>query len=146
MSRTQRQQWMRTLALSPLENLEEVCADLPGQVGFDYLRRPESGSIMLRGRTCGDGAMFNMGEATLTRCSVVTENGSVGTAYVLGRSHRKAVLAALCDALLQEDGHHQRIMETVIQPLENAYRKRKQNEAARTAATKVDFFTMVRGE
>lgn len=146
MSSPQRQKWMKILALASTGTLETLCADLLQQVTYRYLRRPECGSIMLRGRTGGQGDAFNMGEATLTRCTLKTGSGAVGTAYVLGRSHRKAELAALCDALLQDAGHHHRIMETIINPLEQAQGRRNAARAGQAAATKVDFFTMTRGE
>ena len=56
---------------------------------------------MARGRPGGDGAPFNLGEMTVTRCTVRLEDGTVGHAYVAGRDMRQAELAAVLDAVLQ---------------------------------------------
>ena len=55
-------------------------------------------------------------------------------------------MAAVMDALLQMPAAHERVMETVIRPLRRRQADRKQETRAKTAATKVDFFTLVRGE
>ena len=56
------------------------------------------------------------------------------------------VLAAICDALWQAEGSRADIERHVLSPLRAARERRLQAEQARTAATKVDFFTLVRGE
>ena len=63
---------------------------------------------MVRGRIGGDGAPFNVGEATVTRAAVRLASGEIGFGYVLGRDHEKARLIALCDALLQTDRYRAR--------------------------------------
>ena len=65
------------------------------------LRAPENGLVMLRGRVGGDGAPFNIGEATVSRAAVRLASGEVGFGYTLGRDGEKARLIALCDALVQ---------------------------------------------
>ena len=107
-ARERRRQWMRTMALAPLEALEAAYQSLSLQPTYQFLRRPESGAIMLQGRVSGEGAAFNMGEATLTRCTVLIQDGAAGTGYVLGCNPRKAELMALCDALLQDNRFHGR--------------------------------------
>ena len=110
------------------------------------LREPENGLVMLRGRVGGDGAPFNLGEATVSRAAVRLESGEVGFGYALGRDGEKARLIALCDALAQSKDFANVIESDVVAPLrENLLAARKQR-AAETAATKVDFYTMVRGE
>lgn len=115
---------------------------------FDYteLRPPETGLVMLRGRIGGDGAPFNVGEATVTRAAVELASGEKGFAYVLGRDAKKARLAALCDALLQTPTHREQIERHVLTPLRTAQQQRNALKRAQTAATRVDFFTLVRGE
>ena len=56
---------------------------------------------MVRGRVGGDGAPFNLGEATVSRAAVRLSTGEVGFGYTLGRDGEKAQLIALCDALVQ---------------------------------------------
>ena len=111
----------------------------------EELRTPENGLVMLRGRIGGDGAPFNLGEATVTRAAVRLKSGEVGFAYVLGRDRRKARLIAICDAMVQSKDRA-RVLEAVVAPLERAMIARRQRTDAETAATKVNFFTLVRGE
>jgi alpha-D-ribose 1-methylphosphonate 5-triphosphate synthase subunit PhnG len=100
---------------------------------------------MVRGRAGATGAAFNLGEMTVTRCALKLADGRVGHAVVQGRDRRKAEVAALCDALMQgaEAGA---VRAAVLDPLKAAAAKRSGTRAAKAAATKVDFFTMVRGE
>jgi alpha-D-ribose 1-methylphosphonate 5-triphosphate synthase subunit PhnG len=111
----------------------------------EELRTPENGLVMLRGRIGGDGAPFNLGEATVTRAAVRLAGGEVGFAYVLGRDTRKARLIAICDAMLQS-ADRAAVLDAVVTPLELAMRERRRHTDAETAATKVNFFTLVRGE
>jgi alpha-D-ribose 1-methylphosphonate 5-triphosphate synthase subunit PhnG len=141
--RTARQQWMSLLASAKPARLETL---FPRQrfPNFVYLRRPETGLMMLRGRIGGTGSPFNMGEATVTRCAIRLGNGTVGHGFVMGRSHEHALGAAICDALLQ--GPDSDIAETVLAPLTQERAERERDLALKNAATKVDFFTLVRGE
>lgn len=89
---------------------------------------------------------FNLGEMTVTRCSVSLADGVVGHAYVGGRRRRHAELAALLDALLQQPGRREALESDVIAPLGRAQAARRRAVTARSAPTRVQFFTMVRGE
>ncbi|WP_458149128.1 phosphonate C-P lyase system protein PhnG [Bradyrhizobium sp. UFLA05-109] len=112
----------------------------------DDLRAPENGLVMLRGRVGGDGAPFNLGEATVSRAAVQLASGEVGFGYTLGRDGEKARLIALCDALVQTEEFGAVVEREVIAPLRADLHARQAQRAAQTAATKVDFYTMVRGE
>jgi len=112
---------------------------------FNWLRAPEVGGVMVRGRMGGTGAPFNLGEMTVTRCSVVLDGGTVGHGYVQGRSKPKAKAAALIDALMQTEAAD-RLQRDVLSPLADQVAQAKTTRAAKAAATKVEFFTMVRGE
>ena len=78
-------------------------ADIAGRLGMvalpdhEDLREPENGLVMVRGRVGGDGAPFNLGEATVSRAAVRLSTGEVGFGYTLGRDREKARLIALCD-------------------------------------------------
>jgi alpha-D-ribose 1-methylphosphonate 5-triphosphate synthase subunit PhnG len=113
---------------------------------YESLREPENGLVMLRGRIGGDGAAFNLGEATVSRAAVRLASGEVGFGYTLGRDREKARMIALCDALAQSDEFAERVETGVIAPLRAAMLARRARKAAETAATRVDFYTMVRGE
>jgi len=119
-----------------------TCPDLPS---WHVLRGPESGLVMVRGRAGGGGAPFNLGEMTVTRCTVRTGSGTdgfTGHAYVAGRDARQAELAAAVDALLQDASWHAVLTDRVIEPLAAAQRARRANVAAKAAATKVQFFAL----
>jgi alpha-D-ribose 1-methylphosphonate 5-triphosphate synthase subunit PhnG len=112
----------------------------------ENLREPENGLVMVRGRIGGDGAPFNLGEATVSRAAVRLATGEVGFGYVLGRDGQKARLIALCDALIQTSDHAGPIETEVLAPLRAVIASERNRKAAETAATRVDFYTMVRGE
>jgi alpha-D-ribose 1-methylphosphonate 5-triphosphate synthase subunit PhnG len=141
----QRKAAMRVLAQAPCaeisSRLDEL--ELPAHL---QLREPENGLVMVRGRIGGDGAPFNLGEATVSRAAVRLASGEVGFGYALGRDREKARLIALCDALIQSEAHTSLIENQVIAPLRDAMLARRTQAAAEAAATRVDFYTMVRGE
>jgi alpha-D-ribose 1-methylphosphonate 5-triphosphate synthase subunit PhnG len=110
------------------------------------LREAENGLVMVRGRIGGDGAPFNLGEATVARAAVRLASGEVGFGYTLGRDRDKARLIALCDALVQSNAFAADVEKKVIAPLRATVAARRDRKAAETAATRVDFYTMVRGE
>jgi alpha-D-ribose 1-methylphosphonate 5-triphosphate synthase subunit PhnG len=144
-SPTRRQAWMRLLALSSWNDLK-ACVDGFAAAPFDVIRPPETGLVMLRGRIGGTGSAFNLGEATVTRCAVRTAKGHEGHAYIMGRNHGHAKLAAVCDALLQDESQHAQVDAQVLQPLQKRMAEQRTLAAHKAAATKVDFFTLVRGE
>jgi alpha-D-ribose 1-methylphosphonate 5-triphosphate synthase subunit PhnG len=144
--RTLRQQWMAILAKARPEDLEEAWRSLKQKAKYRFLRPPETGLVTVRARAGGSGRQFNLGEMTVTRCTVQIEVGTTGTAYVRGRSNRHAELAALFDALLQDPSRYPSLMDDVIRPIENALRERKAMIGKKAASTRVEFFTMVRGD
>jgi len=112
----------------------------------ENLREAENGLVMVRGRIGGDGAPFNLGEATVSRAAVRLASGEIGFGYTLGRDREKAQMIALCDALVQSDEFADDVETQVIAPLRAAMLARRSARAAEAAATRVDFYTMVRGE
>jgi len=112
----------------------------------ENLREAENGLVMVRGRVGGDGAPFNLGEATISRAAVRLASGEVGFGYTLGRDRDKARMIALCDALVQSRDFADSVEAKVIAPLRTAISARHAQRAAEAAATRVDFYTMVRGE
>ena len=110
------------------------------------MRGPETGLVMLRGRVGGGGAPFNFGEATVTRATVRLPGGAIGHSYALGRDKKKARLAAIADALWQDPAQRADVEAKVLEPLRAAAAAADAKRRAETAATKVDFFTLVRGE
>ena len=140
-----RQDWMRILALAEFVDLAAASTHL-ADVEHHFMRPPETGLVMLRGRMGGSGAPFNMGEATVTRCTVRMKDGIQGHAYVMGRNTEHARLAAICDGLLQQEVYHDDLMMKTVKPLAEKQAEARLTKAKKVAATKVDFFTLVRGD
>jgi len=113
---------------------------------YEDLREAENGLVMVRGRIGGDGAPFNLGEATVSRAAVRLSTGELGFGYTLGRDRQKARMIALCDALVQSREFSDPVEVSVIAPLRGAILARRSQVAAETAATRVNFYTLVRGE
>ena len=142
---TARKEWMSLLAKSPPDALQKVYSEINAPTDFQWLRHPETGAVMVRGRMGGTGAPFNLGEMTVTRCSLRLKGGEVGYGYVQGRDKAHAKRAAIVDALMQSD-HAIFIGKTVVENLRGQMQSKKAAVQARADKTKVDFFTMVRGE
>ena len=145
MNTTNRRGWMSLLATASSQALAEGLSDLGALPSYDMLRRPEIGGVMVRGRMGGTGGQFNLGEMTVTRCSLRLESGVVGHAYVQGRNRDHAERAALVDALMQT-AQADEVRVKVLAPLSESRSAERATRARKAAATKVDFFTMVRGE
>jgi alpha-D-ribose 1-methylphosphonate 5-triphosphate synthase subunit PhnG len=137
---------MSVLAQAPPAELAAVLDDVVDRPAYRLLRRPETGLVMVRGRAGGTGMQFNLGELPVTRCSVELDDGTVGHAYVGGRNHAHAEMAAWLDALLQDERLRPRLERALIEPLAARQDARRRTRAERAAETKVEFFTMVRGE
>ena len=141
-----RRRWLGVLARATRPELEQALTLMGDMPPLKHVRPSESGTVMLRGRVGGTGDAFNLGEASVTRCALRLGAGELGVGYTLGRDRRKAELMALFDALLQGDARHAQVQQEVIGPL--ASRQAAQRDAASrsAAASKVEFFTFVRGE
>jgi alpha-D-ribose 1-methylphosphonate 5-triphosphate synthase subunit PhnG len=136
-----RQRWMAVLARASAAAIRECLRHAPDLPAHTRLRGPEAGLVMVRGRAGGGGAPFNLGEMTVTRCTV-RAGDQIGHAYVAGRRAEQAELAARLDAALQDAGLHDALQQAVIQPLAAAEAARRAGIAGRAAATQVKFFTM----
>ena len=133
-----RKRWMSVLARASLQAIAERAPPLPAHA---VLRGPEAGLVMVRGRTGGGGSAFNLGEMTVTRCTIRDDEDRIGHAYIAGRDGEKAVLAARLDAALQGPAHDA-IEQAVITPLAADQTAARVENAERAAATRVDFFTL----
>lgn len=138
------------LAKAPADRLTALWSDWLGQGQGEapthhILRGPEVGTVMVRGRAGARGAPFNLGEMTVARCSLRLASGTVGHGHVQGRDTDAARIAALVDALC-EDGQGAALDAAILAPLRSEAEAVTASRAAKAAATKVEFFTMVRGE
>ena len=141
----QRKAAMAVLAQSDTAAIA-ACLESIALPAHEDLREPENGLVMVRGRIGGDGAPFNLGEATVSRAAVRLSSGEVGFGYTLGRDRRKAEMIALCDALVQSEQFAGLVEAKVIAPLRAAISAKRSRKSAEAAATRVDFYTLVRGE
>jgi alpha-D-ribose 1-methylphosphonate 5-triphosphate synthase subunit PhnG len=137
---------MATLAQASGDDIARLWNEAGLTSEAELLRGPETGLVTVRGRIGGGGAPFNVGEATVTRATVRLPSGQVGHSYMLGRDRKKARLAAIADALWQDPAQRQTVETALVAPLRAVQGEAREKRRAETAATKVDFFTMVRGE
>jgi alpha-D-ribose 1-methylphosphonate 5-triphosphate synthase subunit PhnG len=137
---------MALLAQAHTPELAQGLAAVADPLRYVELRPVATGLVMVRGRVGGDGAAFNLGEATVTRAAVRMETGEVGFSYLMGRNHDKARLAAVCDALWQSERCRDAIERHVLAPIRVRLARERAQTREQAAATRVDFFTLVRGE
>lgn len=142
----QRQRWMAVLAHSLPDELECYTEKLNLQPDYQTLRPAETGLVQIQGRMGGTGSRFFTGDATLTRAAIRLSNGLCGYSWVLGRNKPHAERCAVIDALMQDPERYPALLETLIAPLEAHRAARLQTRAEQVNASRVDFFTLVRGD
>jgi alpha-D-ribose 1-methylphosphonate 5-triphosphate synthase subunit PhnG len=141
-----RQAALAILALVKRDALETAIGTYWPKLSVRDLKPAETGLVMLRGRIGGDGAPFNVGEATVSRAVIELGNGKRGFGHVLGRDCERARLVAIADALWQSEDSRSQVDIHILAPARATIATEKQKRASEAAATKVDFFTLVRGE
>lgn len=142
----QRQQLLSVLAKSSLKDIQQHWEHSLHDFEYSPLRAPQTGMVMAVARAEGSGEPFNLGEVSVTRCAIKLTTGQTGIGYVMGSSKEHSLHVALLDALAQVDDQYEDIKLKLIQPLQQKIEQRNQQQQQKTAATKVDFLTMVRGE
>lgn len=142
-----RAEWMALLARAPQQLLQQAL-EQHAQTPPHWLRRPETGLMMVQGRAGGTGERFNLGEMTVTRCALrlsgADAQAPVGVSYVMGRNHRQAQLAAVADALLQDPAHYPMLQARLLVPVQEHLQALKLQRQQRAQSTKVDFLTVAR--
>ncbi|MCG8610840.1 MAG: phosphonate C-P lyase system protein PhnG [Pseudomonadales bacterium] len=138
-----RQLWLKVLARASAAEIKARFCDFPA---YRLIRAPEVGMALAKANAGSDGQTFHLGEMTMTRCVVLLESGETGFGFVLGRDKAHAEYVAVLDAMLQRSDNHSHLMAELIMPLAEQQREKREQQARTTQATKVDFFTMVRGE
>lgn len=131
------------------EELRNALKDLGTIPDVALVRGPETGLVMVRGRMGGTGSLFNLGETTVTRATIRLVGGSadgiIGHGQRLGGDKQATQISAILDALGGTEDHAAK-----VSALADRISARLQAEDAvlsdETAATRVDFFTMVRGD
>ena len=140
----ERKRWLSILAKAPAKEVIAAWDGLAQPPAFKALRAPEIGMVLVRGRMGGGGDAFNLGEMTVTRAAVRLESGETGIGYVAGRDRRHAEIAAAVDAMMQSAVLRPAVEGAVVASLARAQDERRDTAARKAAATKVDFFTLVR--
>lgn len=145
---SERRNWMALLSRAPIELLESTIGVYADDT-LQWLRAPETGLMMVQARIGGTGERFNLGEVTVTRCALRAFNkahttATVGVAYVTGRSHRRAQLAAIADAMLQDEMAHAELQKTLLAPTREHLVRLRTQRYERAQSTKVEFFTVAR--
>jgi alpha-D-ribose 1-methylphosphonate 5-triphosphate synthase subunit PhnG len=139
-----RREWLGLLSRAPIELLEAWGSGR--SVDYIWLKRPESGLAMVRALIGATGDRFNLGEMTLTRCALRMAGGQHGVAYVQGRSARRAELAAIADALMQDPNECEALERDLLQPLRARIAASRAVRTAESHLTKVEFLTVSRGD
>jgi alpha-D-ribose 1-methylphosphonate 5-triphosphate synthase subunit PhnG len=137
---------MGLLARASLAELAGPLARFWANHGARDLKPVETGLVMLRGRAGSDGATFNLGEATVTRAVIELPAGERGYGHVLGRDSERARCAAILDALWQRPEIRAQVEAEALAPIAERLRAERAKAEAETASTRVEFFTLVRGE
>lgn len=141
-----RQQRLSILAKSDLNAIKALWSVQLSDFDFEFIRKAESGMVMMTARAGGTGDPFNLGEVSVSRCAVRLKSGETGVGYVKGRNHQHAIHIAIIDALAQTREHAKTIQSQLIHPLHKALQQRHNQQLDKANKSKVEFFTMVRGE
>ena len=141
----QRQHWQMVLTKSSSEDIYQFWYALNLQINYEIIQPAVVSMLMVKGKMGGFDNAFNLSEVTVTRCIIQTQDGHRGIVTQLGRDTQKALICALIDAMLLSNLHAV-ILQEVIIPLERVLKQKQQALYAQAQSTKVDFFTMVRGE
>lgn len=140
-----RKKAMGLLARATLDELDAAWEALADKPEVHPVRGPETGLVMVRGRIGGGGDPFNLGEATVSRATIRLSTGEIGHGQMLGTDRQRARLAAIFDALSQRAGNKADV-ESLLRRVAERLAQEERRNAEETAATRVDFFTMVRGD
>ena len=135
---------MSTLAKADPSQLEKLVSELDTTPEYSTLRTPETGLVMVRGKSGGVGRQFNLGEMTVTRGAIRLPSGETGVSYVAGRNKRHAELAAIVDAMMQNADMHPVVNDKILEPIKLSLGEKRNTALRNRAATRVDFFTMTR--
>jgi alpha-D-ribose 1-methylphosphonate 5-triphosphate synthase subunit PhnG len=145
-TKPQRQINLSVLAKAPLAQMLKYWREINVDTTFTFLKKPEVGMAMVRAQAGGGSENFNMGEMTMTRCVIRLDSDEVGYGFVAGRSKKKSELIAIIDACWQKESLKNMIEEKIIEPLYRLQITSAKKVVENTKTSKVNFFTMVRGE
>jgi len=142
----QRQRWISVLARADFADLQQHWHATGINSKFTPIRPAEIGLSQVQGRIGATGRKFNMGDVTISRAVIQLESGEMGYSYVQGRNKQHAEVAAIIDGLMQTEQHNEQLEHQLIQPLAAIKSAQEQARNNAVSSSKVDFFTLVRGE
>ena len=102
--------------------------------------------IMVRAKADGSKKRFNLGEVIVSRCVLEVNQKYLGVSWVLGSNLKHVELAALFDGLMQDPEYHGKLNLSLLQALKEKQKKKDDIIVKDAADTKVEFFTLKRGE
>ncbi len=141
-----RKEWIGLLGSADPMDLESAKKALGGEIDITHMMKPETGMIMVQAKADGSNGRFNLGEVTVSRCVLEVKNNFMGTSWIMGSDLRHAELAALFDALLQDPDTHEKLAATLIKDLKAKQTAKNEQMARDVSDTRVEFFTLKRGE
>lgn len=136
---------MTLLAASDPADLDRHWKEFDRHPSLKWTRRPQVGAIAVRARASRTGSLFELGEMTVTRCSVEVD-GTTGYAYVAGRNKRHAAIAAVFDALAETDGDHKHRIDDILSDLRARLDRCHAAKIAQARTSAVDFFMQLQEE
>jgi alpha-D-ribose 1-methylphosphonate 5-triphosphate synthase subunit PhnG len=142
----QRQQLLAVLSKCSSKDIKALWQPLNLTPNYQLLKSPEIGMVMVKAKTGGNGSPFNMGEMTVTRTVLRLDSNQMGYGYIAGRDKEKSLLIAMIDACYQVADWQSEINQKVLEPLQAQHNQAYRAHAQQVEKTKVNFFTMVRGE
>ena len=145
-NRKERQNWIRILSGADTSRLILEYKKLAISVPHTTISGPETGLIMVQARADGSGPRFNLGEMSVSKCLLKVDDRYLGYGMVMGSEPEHARLAALFDGLLQHPDFSSQLKRDLIQKLEQEQKEAEKKMTQETGKSRVEFFTMKRGE
>jgi alpha-D-ribose 1-methylphosphonate 5-triphosphate synthase subunit PhnG len=143
---TDRQRWMALLGGASVKDLETEKEKLRPDIDWEFILKPEVGLLMVQSKADGSHPGFNLGEMSVTKCVLQVQGQYLGYAVILGSDLVHAELAALFDGLLQHPDFRDDLKNSLISNLALKQKEKDRALEKETADTRVEFFTLKRGE
>ncbi len=143
---TDRQRWMALLASASVKDLETEKGKLRSDIDWHFILKPEVGLLMVQSKADGSHPGFNLGEMSVTKCVIEVQDQYLGYAMVSGSNPMHAELAALFDGFLQHPEFRDDLKDNLIARLVQKQKERDRVLEQEAADTRVEFFTLKRGE
>ncbi|MFH2093346.1 MAG: phosphonate C-P lyase system protein PhnG [Pseudomonadota bacterium] len=141
-----REDWIGLLGSADPADLESALEKLNHSIEFTHIVKPETGMLMVQAKADGSNSRFNLGEITVSKCILEINGQYMGAGWTMGSNLRHAELAALFDGLFQDPLLQETLNQTLIPLLKDKQLAKDERRLKDAADTKVEFFTLKRGE